>query len=436
MDELRDRLERARLSNWEHWPAVKGLWPWFTALALIIALAIPWGIRAEERNLETTSRQALTEAGLLIEDISFTGRQATITADLEVAERNAAIAVLADLGGVSQITWREGSGRFIPPLPATTAAPTTTAAPEPGAEVTASISGGRITLRGTVPAAAVIKDLSDAAADLWGKGDVVNQLFVDDTVIAHPWLPVSGEAIGVLTMLIDPQLTLDAEGATLTGGAIDEDRLARVVERLEETLGPDVAIDNKVSVTPLDLPSFEIVAPGDGTASIVGTVAKADLRRAIVAKITKSAEEIEVGNELRVDEGTADVYLLRRIPEIVEALGQADTWTLRTDGEGLGGVATGGKTFTGNKVKPADPVADLLDVLASYLQADPDLAIKIEIHAEPREGKVDGEELAQQRADAIAAFLVRQGIDPERVTATKAAGEGEVLRFQLIPAEQ
>ena len=436
MDELRDRLDRARPSNWEHWPAVKGLWPWFTALAVIIAIAIPWGIRAEERNLETSSREALAEAGLLIEDISFTGRQATITADLGLAERNAAVAVLADLGGVSRVTWQEGSGLFVEEPPPTPAAPTTTAAPEPGAEVTASISDGRITLRGTVPSATFIKEMSDAATGLWGEANVVNQLFVDASVVAHGWLPLVDEALGTLTMLIDPQLTLDREGAILTGGATDEARLSRVIERLESTLGPDVVIDNKVSVTPLDLPNFEIVVPGDGTASIVGTVAKADLRRSIVGKVTKSAENLELVNELSADDGTADVYLLQRVPDVIEALAEADMWTLRTDGVALGGQATGGKTFTGNKVKQTNAVADLLKLLASYLEADPDLVVEIEVHAEPRKGKVDAEELAQKRAEAFAAFLVRKGVDPDRVTATKAAGEGEVLRFRLIPAEQ
>ena len=123
-------------------------------------------------------------------------------------------------------------------------------------------------------------------------------------------------------------------------------------------------------------------------------------------------------------------------PSRRRAITACSSGTLRTDGAGLGGAATGGKTFTGNKVKQTNQVSDLLGVLASYLQADPDLRIQIEVHAEPREGKVDAEELAQARADAIAAFLVRQGVDPDRVTATKAAGEGEVLRFQLIPAEQ
>jgi len=416
---------------------VKGLWPWFTALAAIIAIAIPWGIRAEERNLETSSREALTDAGLAVEDISFTGRQATITADLDLTDRNAVVAVLADLGGVSRVDWREGSGQLITQPPTTTAAPTTTTAvPEPGAEVTASISDGRITLRGTVPTANFIKELSDAAAELWNEADMVNQLFVDHTLVAHSWLPVADETLGVLTMLIDPQLTLDAEGATLTGGAIDEARRATVMERLAATLGPDVAIDNKVSVTPLELPNFEIIALGDGTASIVGAVANSDLRRSIVTAVNRSAEKIEVSNDLRAEDGTADVYLLRRIPEIVEALGHADMWTLRTDGQALGGAATGGKIFTRNKVKQTKPVADLLKILAGHLQADPGLAIEIQVHAEPREGKVDNEELAQQRADAIAAFMVRKGVDPDRITAIKAAGEGEVLRFQLIPAEQ
>ena len=73
MSEWRDRLARARPSNWASWPTLRRLWPWFAALGAIVLMAIPWGIRAEERSLEASSRQTLAEAGILVEDITFNG---------------------------------------------------------------------------------------------------------------------------------------------------------------------------------------------------------------------------------------------------------------------------------------------------------------------------------------------------------------------------
>ena len=79
---------------------------------------------------------------------------------------------------------------------------------------------------------------------------------------------------------------------------------------------------------------------------------------------------------------------------------------------------------------------DLLEVLGRFLHLNPNLNIEIETHAEPAEGDADATELAKGRADAVAARLVRLGIDPDRMSATDAAGAGELLRFRLVPADQ
>jgi hypothetical protein len=435
MDELRRRLAEAHPSNWQHWPTLRGLWPWFAALGVVLMLAIPWGIRAEERSLDAAGREALTEAGIMIEDIRFTGRQATIVANLTSAEQNAAVRVLADMGGVARVTWVEGQDLFAAP-PTTTSTTTTTQAPEPSARLTASVKDGRITLRGVVPAARAIKDVGDAAGEVWGN-DVVNQLFVDESVLAHPWLATVEDAIPALTMLIDPRLTLDADGATITGGAIDEPGLEDAMARLSAALGPEVAIDNKVTVTPLALPRIQILSPGDGTIVLEGTVANTHVRKGILRAVGGTGSELEVTNEIAVGATTADIYLLRRVPEVVAALGVGDQWTLLFDGESLGGSVVGGSAFLKDRAKLSAPVKELLEVLGRFLHLDPQLTIEIEIHADPpEESDVDATDLARRRAEAVAARLVRLGIDPHRISATDAAGAGELLRFRLIPADQ
>lgn len=434
MDELRRRLDEARPSNWQNWPAIRSLSPWFTALGVVLMLAIPWGIRAEERSLDAASREALSGAGIMIEDITFTGRRATIVANLSSAEQNAAVNALAEMGGVAKVTWVEGRDLFVAP-PTTTSTTTTTHAPEPSARLTASVEDGRITLRGIVPAARAIKDVGDAAKDVWGK-DVVNQLFVDESVLAHAWLATVEDAIPVLTTLIDPQLTLDADGATITGGAIDEPSLEDAMAHLSAALGSGVEIDNKVTVTPLVLPRIQILSPGDGTLALEGTVANTGVRKAIVRAVGKTGPDLEVTNEIAIGTTTADVYILRRVPEVVAALGSGDQWTLLFDGESLGGSTVGGKAFVDDRVKLSSPVNDLLEALGRFMHLDENLNITIEIHADPREGSdVDATDLARRRAEAVAARLVRLGIDPHRISATNAAGAGELLRFQLIPAD-
>lgn len=434
MDELRRRLEEARPSNWQNWPTIRGLWPWFAALGAVLMLAIPWGIRAEERSLDAASREVLADAGIMIEDITFTGRRATIVANLTAAEQNEAINALAEMGGVANVEWEKGTGLLVAATSTTTTSTTTTHAPEPSANVTMSVKDGRITLRGTVPAARTIKDLGDAAADVWGNA-VDNRLFVDESVLAHAWLVTAEDAIAVLTVLVEPRLTLGAEGATITGGAIDEASLEDAMARLGAALGADTAIENEVSVTPLDLPEIQILSPGDGTVSLEGTVANKDVRRAIVRTVGQTGPELELTSEISIGATTADVYVVREIPEVVAAMGAADQWTLLFDGESLGGSMVGGRAFVEDRVKPSAPVNELLEVLGRFLHLDPHLNIRIEIHADPREGDVDAADLATRRAEAVAAKLIRLGIDPHRIAATNAAGSGELLRFQLTPAD-
>lgn len=432
MEELRDRLKTARPSNWEHWPTVRELWPWFAALGIVALVAVPWGIRAEERSLEAASRAALTDAGYDFEDISFTGRQATIAADLSTNEQIGAVAVLAELGGVSRVTWQEPSSSFVPAT-ATPPVSTTTPPRDPGAHVTVSATDGRITLRGVVPTAQTIKELNDAAQEIWGSG-VVNQLFVDATVIPHPWLAKVDDAVAVLAGLIDPQLTLDYEGATITGEAINQTVLDSTATRLSEALGEDTAIDNKVNVTSLELPSVQIISPGDGTVEIMGTVTNPTVRRSILQAVSETADELDTTGSLAVTDTTADVYLLRRLPEVIAALAGADQWTLRFDGESLGGAAVGGKTFAGIRVKPTAQTAQLLELLSSFLEADPHLRLEIEIHALDRED-INSTNLARLRAEAVAEQLVRFGVDPLLVTVADGPGDGDLLRFMLIPAD-
>jgi len=437
MKEWLGRLKPVRPSNWEIWPTLRGLWPWFAALGVILIVAIPWGLRAEERNLEESSRAALTEAGIAVEDISFTGRQATIVADLNRTQQATAIYALVDVGGVAGVTWVEGSGLPIA-APIATAPPTTsttTAAPEPGAQLTAYIQDGRLTLRGTVTDAATVRDVTDAAATLWGS-DVVNQLFVDADAPSQVWQPGAGDALVALTMLIDAELTLDHTGAALTGSAISEDDAADALASLESALGPDVAIESKVTVTPLTLPSFEIIAPGDGTITLRGTVASKAVRRAITDAARATGDDVELSNEITVSETTADIYLARRAPDMIAALGVADEWMLRYDGESLGGSLVGGKAFVGNRVRPTAALAEVVNLLTAYLEADPNLVMNLEVQATPRQGNNDEASIAADRADALTTFLVRAGVDPWRLSADVGTGDGELLRFWLVPADQ
>ena len=434
MEEFLDKLHDARPSNWEIWPALRAQWRWFAALAAILLVAIPWGIRAQERSLESATRDALIEAEIAVEDVSFTGRSATITADLDETTQEQATAIVAAVNGVAGVEWQTGSGILIA-QPGTGSSPTTsTAAPDPGAELVIAVKGGKVSLRGVVPTAETIKTLGDAASDLWGHG-VANQIFVDDMVLAYPWLASVDDALAVLPTLIDAQLTLDRQGAIVTGIALSEEAATAAAGRLEEALGPDVPLDNKLTVTPLELPSIEIVF-SEGAATITGTVGSKSTKQAVAAAVRATKDGVELDNDMVVSPGTADVFVVHRIPELVGRLGAAPEWTLRLEGTTVEGSAAGGKLYPGKRVKPGPQVAGVADVLAGFLSADATLELTIEVQAPSTKAK-DGDSgnLAKPRASALAAHMVRLGIDPSRIQTTAEVGERELLRFTITSAD-
>ena len=433
MEDFLERLHSARPSNWEIWPAMRSQWRWFAALGAILLIAIPWGIRAQERSLEDAARDALVEAAIPVESVRFTGRNATITADLDQPTQEQANTIVASLNGVAGIQWQPGSGiLLVQPGPGATST-TTTVAPDPGAELVIAVKGGKVSLRGVVPTAETIKTLGDGAADLWGH-EVTNQIFVDDMVLAFPWLATADDALAVLPTLIDAQLTLDRHGAIVTGIAISQESADAAADRLEEALGPDVPLDNKLTVTPLELPNIEIVF-SDGTAKLSGTVGSKATKQAIAAAVRSTDDDLELNNELVVTPATADVFAVYRLPELVSRLGAAPEWTLRLDGSAIVGSAAGGKLYPGKRVRPGPQVAGVAEVLAGFLSADGSLELSIEVESAAKATDNEVASLAQPRASALAAHMVRLGIDPDRIQAAGQDGDREVLRFTLTSAD-
>ena len=435
-DISRDQLNPA---NWAIYPTLRHLWPWFAGVGALLLVAVPWGIRAQERGLEDATRTALAEANVAVENVVFSGRNGTVFATLDAASRRRAEAALAGVSGIGGVQFEAGIAPVVPVVTTTTttAAPTTTTTTVPEgepAEITLTVNGGRMVLDGALPDARTVAAISRVGLSLYGPS-VTNELVADSSLARPLWLNEAAAAAALLPMVTDGQLVLGEHGAQLTGTVYDKASEAAVRSALQRALGPDIPTAATITVKKQAVPTLEIVASGDGSVAVRGTVANKEVRKAIVAAVTEAAGSARVSNELVVGKNTADLYVIRRVAHIVGRLDGAAQWALRFDGKRLSGAVAGGDKFEDLQVEPTVRLGSLLVVLGSLVEGNATYGLDLEVHSTTADGTQANRDLSRQRLTEAVVYLVRSGTDPDRVSTDHAAGDGELLRFAAGPVD-
>lgn len=411
----------------------------FLALGLVLFIAVPWGLRAEEHALEDASVQALAEAGIPVADISFNGRNAVVTAP--ASSTDAIEATLSDVTGVRKVTVEDGTlpvfaGADVAPPVATptttvTPAPTTTTVP-PEATLIIEV-GGAVRMEGTLPDPIVVATLGKDAEFLYG-GLVDNDLLVDSSLPEPVWLEAADDVLRLATWLSRGAIILEGNSVTVLGTAPDEGLAEALVAVLQAKLGADVPIDHEIVGADGPAPSFEIVAD-ETSVELRGTVPNRSTMQRIATSLAAVREGAEVANETVLGEGTPSTYLTLRTPYMIRLLGTADQFTYRYEGDDIRGSVVGEAFFASNDADVTIAMNLLVEALAATLLANPDLVATIEIHSATADGDDANANLSQQRANATLLKLVRAGIDPERLEVAPGDGTGELLRFTLTTAE-
>jgi hypothetical protein len=404
---------------------------WFIAAWVALALvAIPWGLRAEERTLESAARDALADAGVAVDDVAFSGRNGLVVATLGGADRTRAEAALADVSGIRRLEWQVTAPPAAIPVSTTT---TTTLPPGEAAGIEIRVKAGKVFIRGILPTAALIARVDDAAERFYGP-TVTNNLVVGD-VWMPAWLGVVPEVVAVLPAADQVELTMDETGISLAGDVAHDATERSLRERLRTVIGPDVVLDVDVTVTDGDLPSVTIVASGDGAVSVAGIVNRRTLVDAIHTTIEDISPDLDVVTDLTFDKTLAETYPASRLPQLIARLGAGAAWTLEVEAGSLMGSAVDAGFFRGRRPGPTIRAEALIDELAAQLLADPALAIAIEIGVPSGDDAAGNAELATSRITELVNALVRAGVHPERITTSVGGTEGELLRFRLEATE-
>lgn len=436
---IRRALRRVR-SGLGH-PVIENHKWYLLALVVLVLVAVPWGLRAEEHSLEDASVQALADAGVAVADISFNGRNALVTAPAGSA--TTVETVLSGVSGVRKVSIREGDvpdyadkGSPTPVTSPPTSPPptvtTTTIAAPPQTGLLIEV-GGMLKLSGTLPDAITVATLGRSATFLYG-GLVDNQLLVDSSLPEPVWLEAADDVLRLAPWLSNGEIRLDGASVTVTGTAAGDDLAAALVAKLQATIGPDVPLEHDLSEPAGPLPTLEIVATADSV-ELRGTVPNRATLERIGTSLGAVREDVTVSNELVVGQGTPPTYLTLRTPYMIRVLGMADDFAYRYEGNDVRGAVVGTAFFQPDNDDATRSMNLLVDALAATMLADPDLVATIEIHSSSAQGDAANLELSRQRAQMTLLKFVRAGVDPIRIHVAPGDGSGELLRFTLTSAE-
>ena len=412
---------------------VLGLW------ALLLGVAVVWGLQNAENDIESRVAAALGEAGIGLDEIRVEGRDVFL-AGIANEQRASAEQLVSSVRGVRVVEMNDlpdvvivgGSTTTVPgdsststtvgtdPGGTTSTQAPTTAAPV-AANVSASLDKGVLTLSGAVPD-------QESAARIAALADLIYGPFVEGTVEVNPelesasWVPNAARVISVLPIVSTSGVQLTGETATVSGAAPTAERKAQLEGALRQILGEDVAIESSVSADSLEAPTLAASAPGDGTVVISGVVPSEEVAQRIIGAATSVYGEGNVVSTVEVRDGVAEMFSLFRVPLVFVQFAPVPQWEFSIDDDVITGALRGGATFEYGSAQLSDQLVVLLDTAAGILLRNPTLVGTVEGHTDDLGGTAFNQQLSEQRAQAAVDYLIAAGVDPARLI---AVGYGE-----------
>ncbi len=312
-----------------------------------------------------------------------------------------------------------------------TSSPTTTEAPSlAGAQVDVVVDRNVATLTGSVPDEGARNQLVRIAQDQFGRGNVVDELTIDDGVdLASGVINISGIAdegddapellqltagadlglapgafdLNFVAPRFDPamiEIAVAEVPVLITGVVPDESVQSRILQSAEQvygegnvditglTISPSTMEDATISITGL-------TAPGDVSSQTLAEIAQQDFTSAAVSNDT----EVDVSEQALADLEEQLRETIRENP-ILFAVG---TSSITPEGQ-----------------------ANLVEI-AEIIQAIPDLGVEVIGHTDNTGGDVVNQTLSENRAASVKEALVDLGIAENRLTAIgRGASEPEV----------
>jgi osmotically-inducible protein OsmY len=266
-------------------------------LGLLFFLCTCRDSRLIQADLWAKGRAALEFKGYDPNILSMNGRDATLTGTVPTEAIKAdAEAVIRSINGIRQVAFQNNLAvGDVPAVAEADTAPTPNLVPLRGPSLNMSIAAGTVTLSGLV-AGGSRPQIIEAATELYGEGNVIDNLEVADDVEQPSWL---AGALGLLPQVKNEvqegTLTATSDGITLSGTAASEQAKAGLAAAASSATGLEV--NNKLVVATLELkPATFALRLNNGKAELSGTVPEATIAGAVEAASRAVGAENVVNN--------------------------------------------------------------------------------------------------------------------------------------------
>jgi osmotically-inducible protein OsmY len=293
-------------------------------LGLLLVLCTCRDSRLIQADLWNRGRAALESKGYDPNILSMNGRDAVLTGTVPTEAIKAdAEAVLRSINGIRQVALQNNLAVASTPAVAETpdTAPLPDLIPQRDPTLSVAVAAGTVTLSGLV-AGGSKPQILEAATELYGEGNVIDNLEVADDVAEPNWL---AGALGLLPQVKNEvqegRLEATSEGITLSGTAASEQAKAGLGVAAQNATGLEVKNNLAVAAPELKPASFAFRLT-DGKAELTGTVPEATVAPAVEAASSAVGAE-NVINNLQVASDVAEpswgLGLFSALPTLAEA---------------------------------------------------------------------------------------------------------------------